>query len=108
LINTIRKIGGIYLKNTIYRALSSLSERTELPLTDICREFFIHTTGRREVIIEGADNLKKYERCEIVASVCGGYISVIGNDLEIKSFHKYSLCIRGEIERVELGGVQRR
>ncbi|MBQ7968292.1 MAG: YabP/YqfC family sporulation protein [Clostridia bacterium] len=91
------------MKNIIYRTLSSLSEKTELPLTDICREFAIHTTGRREVIIEGADNLKKYETNEIIIGVCGGYISVFGNGLEIKSFQKYSLCIRGDINRIEFG-----
>ena len=96
------------MKNIIYKALSSLSEKTELPLTDICREFSVHTTGRREVIIEGVDRLKKYETGEIVAGVCGGFVGVFGRGLEIKSFQRYLLCIGGEIERVEFSGVQTR
>ena len=45
--------------------------------------------------------IKEKMLTKIVLEVCGEYITVFGKDLQLKSFFKMSLCISGELDRIQ-------
>ena len=92
------------MKNRLYKFVSVLSEKTELPLTEICKEFSASLSGRREVIFNGVVSIEKYEEYEIKLSLCGDNVTISGKSLELKSFYKTSLRICGKITKIEFGG----
>ncbi len=92
------------MKRGIYRILSGMSEITELPLTEMCREFSASVSGRREVIVDGVLSIKKYEREHIILEVCGDYVQIRGKELTLKNYYHTSLCISGRIDLLEFGG----
>ena len=92
------------MKRGIYRFLAGLSEITELPLTEMCREFSVYVTGRREITVSGVMSVKEYENERIVLQVCGDCVRVIGADLVLKNYYHSELCIGGRVDRVEFGG----
>lgn len=89
------------MKKGFYRMLAGLSEVTELPLTEMCREFSVSISGRREITVDGVLSVKKYESCCITLEVCGDRICIIGQSLELKNFYHTTLCIGGRIDRIE-------
>ncbi|MBE6717873.1 MAG: hypothetical protein E7574_01270 [Ruminococcaceae bacterium] len=103
MINIIKKRGGIYLKKGIYRVLSKMSDQTELPLTELCSEFTANIIGRREITIDGVLSIYKYETEEIIIEVCGDYVAIIGEGLELKNYYRSTLSVGGKIKRIEYG-----
>lgn len=89
------------MKKQLYKVIANLSEKTELPLSEMCREFNATISGRREVVFEGVVSIDKYEQDEIVLLLCGERASVRGEGLELKSYYKTSLCIRGHLDKIE-------
>ena len=92
------------MKKRIYRFVSCLSEKTELPLSEICREPIISILGRREITVDGAVSVVKYEREIIILELCNDIIKIYGKKLEMKSYSGTAITIGGEIEQVEFGG----
>ena len=87
------------LKGLLY----GLSDKTELPLAELCRSFSVGVTDRSEVRVEGVVSICKYEKERVVAEVCSHYVYIYGRELFMKNLYKGSLCIRGEIDRIEYG-----
>lgn len=83
--------------------ISDLSEKTELPLTEICKEFNVAISGRRQIVFDGVISIDKYEENEIVLALCGESVAIHGSMLELKSFYRTALCICGNIDKVEFG-----
>ena len=92
------------MKNGVSRFLGRMSERTELPLAEICREFTVGLNGRREAIFDGVVSVKKYEKELIVLQVCSDTVSVFGSCLEMKNYYKTTVAIGGRIDKIEFGG----
>ena len=61
-------------------------------------------SGNREIIVNGVKALIKYDPDVISMQVCRGNISVYGKELELITYQKTVLCIRGDIEKIELLG----
>ncbi len=89
------------MKKQFRRIISTLSENLELPLSEMCKEFTANMSGRREIVFDGVLSIDRYEDCQIILALCGERVSICGKRLELKSFYKTSLCIRGNIEKVE-------
>ena len=89
------------MKKSFNKIMANISNITELPLNEICREFTAGISGRREITVDGVRSIIKYETEEIVLDVCGEYILVFGKGLQLKSFFKMSLCISGELDKIE-------
>ncbi len=92
------------MKKVFNRMIYSLSDKTELPLNEICRGFSASVLDRREITVEGVISIYKYETDCVVLEVCGDYISVFGEGLLLKNFYQTTICITGKINRVEYGG----
>ncbi|MBR5322726.1 MAG: YabP/YqfC family sporulation protein [Clostridia bacterium] len=92
------------MKRGIYRMMSGLSELTELPLTEMCREFSATLSGRREITVDGVLSIKKYENDHIALEVCGDKIHIFGKNLTLKNYYHATLCISGNIDQVAFGG----
>ncbi|MBR6681384.1 MAG: YabP/YqfC family sporulation protein [Clostridia bacterium] len=90
------------MKKGIYRIISKLSDKTELPLTDFCREFSATLTGRREVVFDGVLSIVKYETELVVLELCSDLAFIFGENIEIKSFVKGNVCLSGRINKIEL------
>ena len=91
------------MKRGIYRILSYFSEVTELPLSEMCRDFSVSLVGRRELTVDGVMSINRYEKDHIVLEVKGGVLHIAGGGLLLKTFYQTTLCIRGEINKVEWG-----
>lgn len=96
------------MKKRLYRMISTLSEKTELPLNEICKEFTAAISGRREIIFDGVISIDKYEEKEIILALCGENVAIYGNMLELKSFYRTALCICGNIDKIEFGVEENR
>ena len=92
------------MKRGIYRMISGLSEITELPLNEMCREFSAILSGRREITVDGVLSIKKYENEHIVLEVCGDNLHIKGKNLTLKNYYHATLCISGNIDEVVFGG----
>ena len=92
------------MKKGIYRILAKLSEITELPLNEMCREFSVYVTGRREVTADGVVSIEKYESDHIVLKVCGDRVHINGKKLFLKNFYHATLCIGGYVKSIEYEG----
>ncbi len=84
--------------------ISGLSELTELPLYEMCREFSATLSGRREITVDGVLSIKKYESEHIVLEVCGDNVHIKGINLTLKNYYHATLCISGNIDQVVFGG----
>lgn len=93
------------MKRGIYRIMTGLSELTELPLNEMCREFSATLSGRREITVDGVLSIKKYENEHIALDVCGYRIHILGKNLTLKNYYHTTLCITGNIDQVAFGGV---
>ena len=91
------------MKNLIYNLLSSLSEKTDLPLNELCKEFTLNMSGLNHITIGGVKSIITYETDKIELDVCRSNLCVYGRNLELKSYHKTELSIKGGITRIELG-----
>lgn len=91
------------MKRGLYRLVSRISENTELPLNEMCKEYSVSVIGGREISVEGVRSVLKYERECIVLEACCGNISIFGEGLEMKSYYKTALTVGGNINRVEFG-----
>ena len=85
------------MKKGIYRILSKLSDKTELPLTDFCSEFSATLTGRREVVFDGVLSIVKYETELVVLELCYDFAFIYGESMEIKKFLDKTVCLGGRI-----------
>ena len=103
-INIIRNYGGIYLKKRITHILADLSDKVELPLTEICREVSVNIQGKREITVDGVLSIHRYEEECIVLEVCDDSIVIKGKKLNLKNYYHSTLCIGGEIDGVSFGG----
>ncbi len=90
------------MKKGIYRIVSKLSDKTELPLTDFCKEFSATLFGRREVGFDGVISIMKYETNLVILELCSDYAFVFGENIEIKSFVNGTVCLAGRINKIEL------
>lgn len=91
------------MKRGIYRMISGLSEITELPLDEMCRDFLVGVSGRREITVDGVLSIKLYENEHIVLEVCGDLVHIIGSGLTLKNYYHATLCISGKIDKVVFG-----
>ncbi len=90
------------MKKGIYRIISKLSDKTELPLTDFCKEFSATLFGRREVVFDGVMSIVKYETELVILELCSDFAFVFGENIEIRSFIKGTVCLVGRIDKIEL------
>lgn len=88
----------------IHRFLAVLSEKTELPLAELCRECSTEIAGRREITVSGVKSIQKYEEDGVIMEVCDGCIYVKGESLVLKNFYHTTLCIKGKIDSIEFLG----
>ena len=100
----IKKYGGIYVKKRITHILADLSDKLELPLTEICHEVSVNIQGRREITVEGVLSIYRYEEECIILEVCDDSIVIKGRRLNLKNYYHSTLCIGGEIDEVSFGG----
>lgn len=92
------------MKKLFYNILWNFSEKTSLPLNEICKDFSATISGRREVVFEGVKKIDTYSEERIVLSLCREYVVIYGKNLLLKSFYKTALCIGGIIDRIEFVG----
>ena len=91
------------MKAVFKRLLYDLSDSTELPLAELCRSYCVNVTDKSEVRIDGVISICKYERELVVVEVCSQYVYIYGKKMYMKNLYKGSLCVRGDIDRVEYG-----
>ena len=91
------------MKNLIYNLLSFLSEKTELPLNELCAEFTLNMSGLNHITIGGVRSIITYETDKIELDICRSFLCIVGENLELKAYHKTELSIKGEIKRIEIG-----
>lgn len=92
------------MKKRITHILADLSDRVELPLTEICREVSLNIQGKREITVDGVLSINSYEDECIILEVCDDSIVIKGKGLILKNYYHSTLCIGGEIEGVSFGG----
>ena len=92
------------MKRGIDRILAKLSDVTELPLNELCKDFSANILGRREITVEGVLSIYSYESDCIILEVCGDRVYIIGEKLVLKNFYHSTLCVGGVIKKVEIGG----
>ncbi|MBQ6701575.1 MAG: YabP/YqfC family sporulation protein [Clostridia bacterium] len=94
------------MKKGIYRFFARLSEITELPLDEMCKEFSVYVTGRREVTADGVLSIEEYGSDHIVLKVCGDRVHINGKKLVLKNYYHATLCIGGNIKTIEYEGEE--
>ena len=91
------------MKKGFHRMMAYFSEVTELPLSEMCKEYSVNLQGRHTVTVEGVLSICLYERELIILEVCGDTLHIKGQKLVLKSFYQATLCIGGLIKGVEVG-----
>ena len=92
------------MKKRIKNILANLSEKTELPLSEICREVSIYIQGKNEVIVDGVLSIYSYGSECIILDVCDDSVVVNGSGLYLKNYYHSTLSIGGVIDVVSFGG----
>ncbi|MCQ2382660.1 MAG: YabP/YqfC family sporulation protein [Clostridia bacterium] len=64
------------------------------------KDFFIHQTQDREVVVGGVMSLLDFADDKIVVRVKGGLIEISGKNLVIKRFDENEITITGKINGV--------
>ena len=92
------------MRQSFKRLLYNLSDKTELPLAELCRSFSVSVIDKGEVRVDGVISICKYESERIIVGVCSHYVYIYGKGLYLKNLYKGSLWVRGDIEKIEYGG----
>ena len=92
------------MKKAINRLINSITDKTELPISELCREFSLSGAGRREVTVYGVISIEEYTEDSIRLRVCGGSIGIRGKGLGLKGFCNGALAVRGRIDGIDYGG----
>ena len=92
------------MKKRITHILADLSEKSELPLSEICREVSVNIQGKREVTVDGVLSIHSYQDECIILEICDDSIVVKGKGLTLKNYYHSTLAIGGKIEDVRFGG----
>ena len=80
-----------------------ICESLDLPEGTLGRTSFFEAAGNREITVSGCVGLRTYTDCKVVLELCDGIFSVLGRELELKSFNGGSVSIRGIILSVHYG-----
>ena len=83
--------------------MAYFSEVTELPLSEMCKEYALTLQGRHTITVDGVLSVSSYEKDLISLDVCGDRVYILGENLVLKRFYQGTLCIGGSIKGVEVG-----
>lgn len=90
-------------KNTKKTLSQRICESLDIPLGTLGRTSFIEATGNRQLIINGCFGLKTYTDREVVLELCDGPLSIMGHELELKSFSNGDVEVLGIITDIHYG-----
>ena len=82
--------------------MGKIMKMLELPGETVFRETQVILTGKRQALIENYRNILSCTREQIVILTASGRLFVSGKKLEIVSYTKQEMCIRGQIESMIL------
>lgn len=82
--------------------MGKIMKMLELPGETVFRETQVIITGKCQALIENYRNILSCTREQIVILTASGRLVVSGKKLEIVSYTKLEMCIRGQIESMIL------
>lgn len=91
------------MKKKFHRLMAYFSEVTELPLSEMCKEYSLTLQGSHTVTVDGVLSVEIYEKDLISLEVCGNRVYIMGEDLVLKSFYRGTIYICGLIKSVGVG-----
>ena len=97
---------GDNMSKKIKKPISQLiCESLDVPSGALGRTSFIEAVGNRELTVIGCEGLRTYTDSRVVLELCDGVFSVIGKELELKSFLDGTVTVRGIIASVHYGEI---
>ena len=88
--------------------MGKIMKMLELPGETVFRETQVILTGKRQALIENYRSILSCTREQIVILTASGRLVVSGKKLEIVSYTKLEMCIRGQIESMILEEGQKK
>lgn len=88
--------------------MGKIMEMLDFSDENIFRETQVILTGKRQALIENYRNILSCTREQIVILTASGRLVISGKKLEIVSYTKLEMCIRGRIESMILEEGQKK
>ena len=85
------------------RLNEKIAEFIDVSRDVILDTYLIRTLGAREMAVENYKGILEYGKNMIKLKANPDNISVFGDDLELLSISDDSVCIKGEISKIEFG-----
>jgi sporulation protein YqfC len=78
-------------------------DKLDIPVGTFGRISFIEATGNREINISGCVGLNEYSASRVVLELCDGFMTIIGSELELRSFSGGRVSVSGIISSIKYG-----
>ena len=79
-----------------------LTLKTSLPSDGLAGEFRLELRGRGQLMIYGCRRILEYFPERISVAIKGFAVAIVGGGLICTTFHQGTVCIEGEICKIEL------
>ena len=90
-------------KNKKIPAVQRVCEQLDIPVGTLGKISFIEAVGNRELTVSGCVGLLTYSENKVVLRLCDGFVTVCGDDLELRSFAGGRVGVRGILRCISYG-----